>query len=555
MSTMPNAAIYFEPDGYVVTGDKIMGRQAAGNSFLRAAVAQAGDAPLWCLTASERAAQAFNTLARSIDAGVKTAWCPTLKIGKLRDVGTLYLPGPNLDHYASQRLRVGIDAFSICGITHTTASHGAMDAVASLLTAPVMPWDALICTSNAAKGTVNTVMTEQMELLRWRFGHDVKLDLPRLPVIPLGIQCEDFNFTAEDRAKARAELQIGEDDIVVLFVGRLSYHAKAHPHAMMLALEEVAQKTGRNIVLVQCGWFANKEIGQAFQTAARKVCPSVRCLFTDGKNPKSRNASWAAADIFASLSDNFQETFGITPIEAMAAGLPVVVSDWDGYKDTVPDGQVGFRIPTWTLENDNVHHFAARYEAGTDSYDRYCGYTCQTVAVDPSALTDRLTALVEQPGLRQKLGEAGKKRAQATYDWAVVYKQYQALWAELASIRAAGAQSDQVRTAPKAAPTRMDPYKAFASYPSHAVDSSTRLTLLASDPGDAYARYLALDTFSYAKAILPSATFAERALHVIGDSVDIDVATFARVMGIPAADTAMIASMLAKMGLIRLSRG
>ena len=47
-----------------------------------------------------------------------------------------------------------------------------------------------------------------------------------------------------------------------------------------------------------------------------------------------------------SLSDNMQETFGLTPIEAMAAGLPSVVSDWDGYRDTVQHREHGFRIPT-----------------------------------------------------------------------------------------------------------------------------------------------------------------------------------------------------------------
>ena len=30
----------------------------------------------------------------------------------------------------------------------------------------------------------------------------------------------------------------------------------------------------------------------------------------------------------------------------MAAGLPVVVSDWDGYRYTVSDGVEGFRVPT-----------------------------------------------------------------------------------------------------------------------------------------------------------------------------------------------------------------
>jgi hypothetical protein len=34
------AVILFEPDGYVLSGEKLMGRQAAGNAFLRAAVAR-----------------------------------------------------------------------------------------------------------------------------------------------------------------------------------------------------------------------------------------------------------------------------------------------------------------------------------------------------------------------------------------------------------------------------------------------------------------------------------------------------------------------------------
>ena len=55
---------------------------------------------------------------------------------------------------------------------------------------------------------------------------------------------------------------------------------------------------------------------------------------------------WAAADLFLSLVDNPQETFGLAPVEAMAAGVPVVVSDWDGYRYTVSDGVEGFRVPT-----------------------------------------------------------------------------------------------------------------------------------------------------------------------------------------------------------------
>ena len=53
-----------------------------------------------------------------------------------------------------------------------------------------------------------------------------------------------------------------------------------------------------------------------------------------------------AADLAISLVDNSQETFGLAVAEAMASGLPVVASDWSGYRDLVRDGVDGFLIPS-----------------------------------------------------------------------------------------------------------------------------------------------------------------------------------------------------------------
>jgi glycosyltransferase involved in cell wall biosynthesis len=64
--------------------------------------------------------------------------------------------------------------------------------------------------------------------------------------------------------------------------------------------------------------------------------------------------------------DNVQETFGLAPVEAMAAGLPLIVSDWDGMKDTVtPD--VGFRIPTELPGPGQATYLSQRHMGGTDS--------------------------------------------------------------------------------------------------------------------------------------------------------------------------------------------
>jgi hypothetical protein len=69
----------------------------------------------------------------------------------LGEPGLVYHPGPGIGEHAWQRaVNGGHAAWSLCGITHTTSSAGAMDALAQLITAPVQPRDAVICTSTAA---------------------------------------------------------------------------------------------------------------------------------------------------------------------------------------------------------------------------------------------------------------------------------------------------------------------------------------------------------------------------------------------------------------------
>ena len=52
------------------------------------------------------------------------------------------------------------------------------------------------------------------------------------------------------------------------------------------------------------------------------------------------------SDVFISLSDYCGETFGLTVMEAMACGLPVVISDFAGYKTHITDGVEGYYIQT-----------------------------------------------------------------------------------------------------------------------------------------------------------------------------------------------------------------
>jgi glycosyltransferase involved in cell wall biosynthesis len=387
---------------------------------------------------------------------------------------------------ARLRLRSGVASYSLCGITHTLLSTGTIDAIGGFLTEPVMSWDALICTSSAALQVVTSTLDEAVEYLRWRTGAATAPPRPQLPVIPLGIHCDDWTLSESARLAARKRLGVSDDEVAILFAGRLSFAAKAHPFQMYEALQAVAEQTGEKLVLLLAGQFFTPGIEKAFRESAAFSCPDVRFLHVDGEKVEDYEAAFAGSDIFLSLADNLQETFGITPLEAMAAGLPTVVSDWDGYRDTVRNGIDGFRITTWAPSAGPGARIAALYEI-SDDYDSHSSRTSTLVSVDFAQLVKRLITLVTIPELRREMGEAGRLRARQEFDWQVIYPRYRELWSELTARRTRAGASDQ--PAPASHFAHDDPFRRFVSYATRTVSAATLVTVAR---GGCAARYAEL---------------------------------------------------------------
>jgi glycosyltransferase involved in cell wall biosynthesis len=509
-----NPVIYYHPEAYTTSGPKLMGRNAAGESFLRGFLSYSRATEFWAQVQKPEHGQHFGAQVKAQGKPEPVRAVTPQSLAALTQAGLVYYPGPGIGQHAYHRAAAtgAHSAWSLCGITHTTSSAGAMDAISELITAPVQPWDAVICTSTAVKDNVTRLLQAQVNMLKERLGVS-KLVLPMMPVIPLGIHTQDFVFSDTQKNKARQTLKADTNTLVVLFMGRLSFHAKAHPLAMYQSLQKAAlavKASGKKIKLVECGWHANEFIEKAYRDAALQACPDVEVVTLDGRKPEDRETAWAGADVFCSLSDNIQETFGIVPIEAMAAGLPVVVSDWDGYKDTVRHEVDGYRIATTMPESGLATDLALRHALDIDTYDMYCGHTCSLVSVDIEQAAQAFVKLFESSTLRQTMGAAGRQRAQEVYDWKTIIGQYEALWAEQDSVRLAAIQNTNAQAAKLAHPwpARMDPFYAFASYPTQTLKPTAVLSLTDSNLEVATARlqiYQAMAMVSFAKTVLPTA--------------------------------------------------
>lgn len=457
---MGNAAIYLHPNAFDTSEARLLGRHSAGESFLRGFIrhGEVDQFHFWNVTGGDPAT--LQALVERIERPTQPIrWVGHTGRNDLHDPGVLHLPTPSMPNEAWRRMQHGSRRYAITGITHTTASANVMGILPNFLVAPLEDYDALICTSSAVRAAVESQIAMMREYMSQAYGPRRRPEAQRV-TIPLGVNCADFSTTPEARKAWRDRLDIPEDAIVALYVGRFNAKAKMNPALMAVALERAAITSGRTLYWVNSGWAESAAAGEIFHAETRKLCPSVEYRQVDGRAPDVRFSIWSVADFFISFSDNIQESFGLTPIEAMAAGLPSVVSDWDGYKDTVRDGEDGFRIPTLAPRAGLGGDLAYFYNNDWLTYENYIGAVGQYAAVDMRRAEAAILQLISDPELRRRMGDAAQAQARRVFDWSVIIPQYQALWAEQNARRLAAGV-----TPPQTNPFAPDPFTLFEGYP------------------------------------------------------------------------------------------
>lgn len=186
----------------------------------------------------------------------------------------------------------------------------------------------------------------------------------RITIIPCGFSEEEFY--PMDKILAREALNLPVKEKILLQLGRMV--PRKGIDNVIRALGRLKQSTKVKLVVV--GGNADmpdpdkdSEL-RRLQAIAKEEQVADSVIFAGRKNRDMLKYFYNAADFF--ISTPWYEPFGITPLESMACGTPVIGSNVGGIKYSVVDGKTGFLVPP-----NNPDMLARKIQFGLENEDSY----------------------------------------------------------------------------------------------------------------------------------------------------------------------------------------
>jgi glycosyltransferase involved in cell wall biosynthesis len=222
-------------------------------------------------------------------------------------------------------------------------------------------------------------------------------DPSKIAIIPCGFASDEFWPIAP--RFARRALGLPCDVPVLLSVGRLV--PRKGVDNVIRALGVLVRRLGVPAELLVVGGNSDiadvnmtPEIGR-LRAVAAEAQVADRVTFTGRRSRELLKLYYSAADVF--VTTPWYEPFGMTPVEAMACGTPVVGARVGGIKYSVLDGHTGFLVPP----------------------------------NDPVALAERLNEICCSRRLAERFSSVAVRRAYALFRWERVTHSLAALYADV----------------------------------------------------------------------------------------------------------------------------
>ncbi|OWW19781.1 glycosyltransferase family 4 protein [Noviherbaspirillum denitrificans] len=204
----------------------------------------------------------------------------------------------------------------------------------------------------------------------------------RIDIVPCGFDPDEFWPVTLD---ARQQLGLGQDEFILLQLGRMVPRKGVDNVIRALAILKHQYQVRARLLVVggnaeQPDPIATPELGR-LMALAQTLDVEDAVTFTGQRRREQLRYYYSAANVF--VTTPWYEPFGITPVEAMACGTPVVGTAVGGIKTTVVDGETGCLVPP----------------------------------NDPEALAEKLVWLQRHPHIAQRMGWAGMRRAYQHFTW------------------------------------------------------------------------------------------------------------------------------------------
>jgi len=174
-------------------------------------------------------------------------------------------------------------------------------------------------------------------------------------LLPFSFNENDF-YPLDEAAKRdiRARLGFGPEERILLYSGRLALEKNVHTTLRVFSLVQKLVPNTRLIIAGEGFIDAFLEFG-SFSLSVRNTLERLvaklgidrnSVTFAGSKDKAELLELYNIADLLINMTLHHDENFGLAQVEAMACGTPVVGANWGGLKDTIVEGETGYKVST-----------------------------------------------------------------------------------------------------------------------------------------------------------------------------------------------------------------